>query len=72
MASDRTKLDGHRTTARVFRLGDEPRDDLSNSTTAEERIDILRELTERAWRLSGRAFPAYARREIPVHVTRVE
>jgi hypothetical protein len=72
MAIDRTKPDGRRKSARVFRLGDEPRDDLSDSTTAEERINILRALTERAWRLSGRAFPTYSRGEIPIRVTRVE
>lgn len=57
-----------RTSARIFRLGDEPQDDLLDSTTPEERIEILRELTERAWRLSGRAFPSYSRHEIPVRV----
>ncbi|HSH75191.1 MAG TPA: hypothetical protein VLA09_05890 [Longimicrobiales bacterium] len=53
---------------RVFRLGEEPRDDLLGSTTAEERIAILRELTERAWRLSGQEFPSYSRHDIPVGV----
>ncbi len=53
---------------RVLRLGEEPRDDLLDSTTAEERLALLRELTERAWRLSGRAFPSYSRHDIPVRV----
>ena len=72
MVIDRSNLDKRRTTARVFRLGAEPRDDLSDSTTVQERLDILRELTERAWRLGGRALPTYSRRDIPVRVTRVE
>ncbi|MGD8602300.1 MAG: hypothetical protein PVJ80_15795 [Gemmatimonadota bacterium] len=72
MASPRTKQGTSRASVRVFRLGEEPRDDLSETTTAEERLDILRELTERAWMLSGRKFPTYSRREIPVRVTRVE
>jgi len=71
MARERTQSDGDRTAVRIFRLGEEPPDDLSECTTPEERLDILRELTERAWLLSGRAFPTYSRREIPVRVTRV-
>lgn len=55
--------------ARVVRLGDEPGDDLSDVTTAEERLAILRELTVRAWRLTGRPVPTYRRDEIPVRVT---
>ncbi len=55
---------------RVFRLGEEPHDDLSDVTTAEERLAILRDLTERAWALSGRPFPSYPRSQMPVRVTR--
>ena len=68
MASHPTKPKTDRRSIRVFRLGEEPRDDLLDSTTAEERIAILRALTERAWRLSGRAFPSYSRHDIPVQV----
>ena len=70
MANERTKSDADRTSVRIFRLGDEPRDDLSDTTSVQERLEILRELTERAWRLSGRAFPTYSRRDIPLRVTR--
>ena len=59
-----------RSDVRVFRLGEEPRDDLTLVTTAEQRLEILRELTERAWRLTGRPFPSYSRSQMPVHVTR--
>jgi hypothetical protein len=56
--------------ARVFRLGEEPRDDLSNVTTPEQRIEMVAELTRRYWELSGRAWPAYTRAEMPVRVIR--
>ena len=53
-------------------MGAEPRDDLSATTTVAERLEILRELTARAWRLTGRALPKYQRHEIPVRVIRLE
>ena len=55
---------------RIYRLGQEPLDDLRGSTTVEERLEILRALSERAWTLSGRPKPVYARSEIPVRVVR--
>jgi hypothetical protein len=70
MESEREERDGGRVPVRVFRLGTEPHDDLSTTTTVSGRLDMLRELTERAWRLTGRPFPTYARSEIPVRVTR--
>ena len=57
---------------RVFRLGEEPPDDLAGTTTAEERLAMLRELTERAWRLSGQPFPTYPRHDVPGRVARGE
>lgn len=56
---------------RIHRLGEEPRDDLLQSTTAEERLRILRELSERAWTLTGRPWPSYSRDEMPVRVDRL-
>lgn len=53
---------------RVFRLGQEPRDDLRDSTTVEERLEMLRQLTERAWALTGRPFPSYTRANMPVRI----
>lgn len=41
-------------------MGDEPRDDLCDITTAEERLEMLSLLTERAWLLTG--MPMTARR----------
>lgn len=56
---------------KLYRLGDEPVDDLTASTTPEERLELLRELTLRAWKLTGRGFPSYTRHETPVRVTRL-
>jgi hypothetical protein len=56
---------------RKYRLGDEPGDDLSSTTTAEERVAMVWELTQRAWALSGRPIPDYERSEMPVHVRRL-
>jgi len=55
---------------RVCRLGEEPGDDLSASTTPEERIEMVWELTRRMWSLTGRAWPEYARADLPVRVIR--
>ena len=57
-----------RKAVRIFRLGHEPRDDLRAGTTAEERLYILRRLSERAWALSGRNPPVYSRSEMPVRI----
>ena len=69
MTIDGSKSGGIGASASVFRLGEEPRDDLRATTTAEERIALLRALSERAWRLTGRAVPTYSRGEIPIQVT---
>lgn len=46
-------------------LGADAADDLSDTTTAAERIAMMKELAETAWRVSGRALPTYARHEMP-------
>ena len=71
MDSQRMTSDRDRASVKFFRLGDEPADDLTASTTPEERLELLRELSDRAWRLTGRGFPSYSRREAPVQVTRI-
>jgi hypothetical protein len=53
-----------------YRLGDEPSDDLSDVTTPSERIAMMRELAEAAWKLAGRTLPSYERREIPGRIFR--
>lgn len=60
-----------RDVVRIYRLGEEPIDDLRASTTPVERLLILRQLTERAWALGGKPFPSYARSQIPVRITRL-
>jgi hypothetical protein len=55
---------------RIFRLGEEPDEDLSATTTAEERLGMMWELALRAWLLSGRELPEYDRRHTPIRVVR--
>lgn len=62
--------DERRRAVRIFRLGDEPSDDLSDTTTAEERLAMLWELSGRAWALTGRPFASYRREEMPGRVIR--
>jgi hypothetical protein len=51
---------------RVFQLGDEPRENLSASTTPQERLAMVWTLTLDAWSLSRRPLPEYERRDAPV------
>jgi len=51
---------------RRYRLGEEPGDDLSLTTTAEERLEMVETLSVEAWALTGKPFPSYARHEMPV------
>jgi hypothetical protein len=53
---------------RAYRLGSEPGDDLSASTTPEERLAMMWPLALEAWELAGRSLPAYPRAEAPVHL----
>ncbi len=53
---------------RKFQLGEEPSDDLTATTTAEERIAMVWQLTQDAWAFAGLPFPTYSRSETPVHV----
>ena len=55
---------------RVFRLGEEPGDDLSASTTVTERLEMVWTLRDRMWALTGLPLPAYRRSEIPVRILR--
>ena len=57
--------------ARVYRLGEEPPgDDLSAVTTAEQRLEMVWELTAWMWELSGQPLPSYSRAEMPIRVVR--
>jgi hypothetical protein len=51
---------------RRYRLGEEPGDDLSATTTPEERLRMLGALSAEAWALTGKAVAKYARHDIPI------
>lgn len=51
---------------RAYRLGAEPGDDLSGSTTPEERLAMMWPLALEAWELTGWPLPRYSRGETPV------
>lgn len=57
-------------TARILHLGDEPSDDLSATTTAEQRLAILDTLSRRMWELTRRPLPTYDRARMPGRVIR--
>lgn len=69
MASDRDSESRRRARAQwpVTRYvsGEEPSDDLSDVTTAEQRVAMMAELAEAAWRIAGRPLPTYTRSNIP-------
>ena len=72
--SDESKEVGRRARAlarrnwpvRKLRLGDESGDDLSATTTAEERLAMMWPLAVEAWSLTGRQMPEYRREDAPV------
>ncbi|HUO51577.1 MAG TPA: hypothetical protein VMT93_03585 [Gemmatimonadaceae bacterium] len=55
---------------RIYRLGEEPPDDLSAQTTAAERIEMVWELSRRMWELTGKPIPQYDRAHMPVRIVR--
>lgn len=55
---------------RIFRLGEEPTDDLSSLTTPAERFEMVALLTARMLEFSGAPVPTYSRREMPIRVIR--
>ena len=54
----------------MFRLGEEPGDDLSAATSAKDRLEMVWLLTARMWALTGRQLPTYTRPTIPIRVIR--
>ncbi len=60
-----------RLVAKVYRLTDQPSDDLSETTTAQERLAMVWPLTVEAWSLTGVAIPDYDRRDVPIRIKRV-
>lgn len=55
---------------RKFRLGEEPGEDLSATTTAKERLEMMWPMTVDAWTLAGKKMPDYPRDKTPVRVIR--
>jgi hypothetical protein len=51
---------------RAFRLGAEPCDDLSDSTSAAERLGMMEPLALEAWSLTGQPLPEYTRSQTPI------
>lgn len=51
---------------RKYRLGDEPSEDLRGSTTAQQRVEMVWQLTFEAWALTARPLPDYERATSPV------
>ena len=55
---------------RKFKLGEEPSDDLSDTTTAAERLAMMWPLAVQAWALARRPLPTYDRSSIPIRIYR--
>lgn len=53
---------------RQWRLGEEPAENLTDSTTAAERVAMVEALSVEAWSLSRRLLPDYRRENAPVRV----
>ncbi|MEO5824811.1 MAG: hypothetical protein ABIR59_02905 [Gemmatimonadales bacterium] len=49
---------------RLYRLGEEPGNDLTPLTSAAERLAMVALLSRRMWRLTGQPEPAYTRATI--------
>jgi hypothetical protein len=54
----------------VYRLGEEPSDDISAVSTPEERLAMLIELSQRMWALTGLPIPSYSRSAMPGRIVR--
>jgi len=57
---------------RVYRLGEEPGDDLSARTTPAQRLAMMWPLAREAWAVAGRALPSYGRNETPISIRRTK
>jgi hypothetical protein len=55
---------------RRYRLGAEPADDLSDVTSAEERLAVMWSMACQGWALAGRSMPTYDRAHIPMRLVR--
>lgn len=55
---------------RMHRLGEEPADDILSTTTPDQRLAMVWELTERMWMLQGSLPCPYTRETVPVRIVR--
>jgi hypothetical protein len=55
-----------------YQLGQEPGDDLSRVTTAQQRLEMMWPLAKEAWLLSGRPIPDYRREDAPGRLFRLQ
>jgi hypothetical protein len=55
---------------RRYRLGEEPPDDLSETTTPAERLAMMWPMAHEGWLLSGRPLPTYDRASTPSRIFR--
>jgi len=53
---------------RVYKLGEEPPEDLSATTTAAERLAMMWPLALQAWAFTGKPLPTYTRAETPIRI----
>ena len=51
---------------RIYELDDQPGENLSDSTSAEERLAMVWELTVEAWNFAGLPRPDYPRDQVPL------
>jgi hypothetical protein len=56
---------------RVYRLGQEPGDDLSATTTPEARLAMMWSLALEGWTLASRPMPDYRRAETAITIRRL-
>lgn len=54
----------------VHTLADEPSEDLSHTTTVEERLAMLWPLAKDAWAIMGQPLPQYERQNMPGRIFR--
>ena len=55
---------------RRFKLGDEPSDDLRETTTADDRLAMMWPLALDAWASMGKPLPEYTRETMPGRIVR--
>jgi hypothetical protein len=70
MAIPSERSDPRKWPVSIFRQGEEPGDDISAQTTAEERIEMVWLLTARMSELAKLPKPNYSRSNIPVRIIR--